>query len=227
MGKMFNQYQGSSNVPSPVIEVRTLHTEPLDAYSVDANPNLVLAELAFGPYFVTFERKSTSGSWQPGINWLVGYIEDVGSQLAGPFGFVEDNGIVSGTDASTINTQMSLYPGSTVINVNLVRQQGSPGAIYNHYLYLYKTLGGYWDYLQYDDGMISYPANVNSSPSIATLANGNYSACWIEYSDMVFYYFGNSVRYYYGDFVQSCSINRGGGSSSSGFAVWSQNPSSN
>jgi Subtilase family/Secretion system C-terminal sorting domain len=226
-GMMFNQYTGSSNVPSPVIEVRTLHTEPSDAYSVDANPNLVLAELAFGPYFVTFERKSTSGSWQPGINWLVGHIEDVGSQLAGPFGSVEDNGIVTGTNASTTNVQMSLYPGSTAIEVNLVRQQGSPGEIYSHFVGLYEQIGGGWDYYQYDDGVISYPANVNFSPSIASLDNGYYSACWIEYADMVFYYLGNSVRYYYGDFVQSCSINRGGGSSNGGFAVWSQNPSSN
>ncbi|HPD26158.1 MAG TPA: T9SS type A sorting domain-containing protein, partial [Candidatus Marinimicrobia bacterium] len=44
---------------------------------------------------------------------------------------------------------------------------------------------------------------------------------------MAFYYLGNpSVRYYYGVYGSSCSINRGGGTSSSGFAVWSQQPES-
>jgi hypothetical protein len=216
MGKMFNHDEDLSDIPDPVTYVATLHTEPADAYSVNANPNLVLAEAAFAPYFVTFERKSTSGNWLPGINWLVGNIEDVGSQLTGPFGSVEDNGIVSGTNASTINTQMSLYPDENEIAVNLIRQQGSPGTIYSHYLYLYKN-GGLLNYIQYDDGIISYPSNVNSGPSIVSLESGYYSACWIEYYDMVFYYLGNSTRYYYGDYVQSCSINRGGGSSSSGF----------
>lgn len=225
MGKMFNQNTASSSTPTPVSYVRTLHTEPSDAYSVNANPNLVLPDEGFPPYFVTFERKSTSGGWQPGINWLVGHIENVSQAYCGPFDYVEDTGIVSGTNASTINTQISLYPGYDLA-VNLIRQQGSPGKVYNHYLNLYES-GGTWYYSQVDDGLISYNANVNSGPSVSSLPSGYYSACWIEYNDMVFYYFGNQVRYYYGDYVQSCSINRGGGSSNDGFAVWSQNPSSN
>lgn len=229
MGIMFSQYAGSSSVPSYATEIRTLHTEPSDAYSVNANPNLILAGGAFGPYFVTFERKSTSGSWQPGINWLVGHIEDAGSSLSGPFGSVEANGIVSGTNSSTTNTQISKDPladGYNQVGVNFIRQQGSPGVIYSHYLYLFKS-GSYWQYSQTDDGMISYNANVNYSPSIVSLPDYIYAANWIEYEQMVYYSLNYQVRYYYGSSVQSCSINRGGGSSNSGFAVWSQNTSGN
>lgn len=224
-GMMFNQYAGSSNVPSPVTEVRTLHTEPSDAYSVNANPNLVLGGGAQGPYLITLERKSASGGWQPGINWLVGNITDSGTAWDGPFGNVESNGIVSGTNAGTINVQMSAYPSSTVIELNLIRQQGSPGIIYSNYLYLTKA-NGYWEYFQTDDGIISYSADVNSSPSIVTLPDYIYAACWVEYEQMVYYSLNYKVRYYYGLRVQSCSINRGGGSSNSGFAAWSQGPSS-
>ncbi len=62
MGKMFNQDIALSEVPTPVSYVRTLHTEPSDAYSINANPNLALPNEGFPPYFVTFERKTSSGS---------------------------------------------------------------------------------------------------------------------------------------------------------------------
>ncbi|MGD8779385.1 MAG: T9SS type A sorting domain-containing protein [Ignavibacteria bacterium] len=226
MGKMFNQDIVYSEVPDPVTYVRTLHTEPSDAYGINANPNLVLTGGRGGPYFVTFERKSTSGSLQPGINWVVGHTGYGSGQLIGSFEYVEDNGVVTGTNAGTINTQMSQYPGVSDIAVNLIRQQGSPGTIYNYLISLI-CYNDIWQYTQIDDGMISHDGAVNSGPSVVSFADGNYSACWIEYYDMVFYYFGNSVKYYYGDYVKSCSINRGGGSSNNGFAVWSQNPSSN
>jgi hypothetical protein len=62
---------------------------------------------------------------------------------------------------------------------------------------------------------------------VVSLGNGNYSACWIEAYDMVYYYFGNpTVLHYYGSNVQSCSINRGAGNSNNGYVAWSQKPSS-
>jgi hypothetical protein len=71
--------------------------------------------------------------------------------------------------------------------------------------------------------MISYSGNVNFSPSIVCLPNGYYDAAWIEYYDLAFYYSAERVLHYYGSGVgQSCSINRGGGSSNSGFVAWSQ-----
>ncbi|MGA9291197.1 MAG: hypothetical protein WBV81_01305, partial [Ignavibacteriaceae bacterium] len=226
VGMTFSQNTSSSTIPGFASEVRTLHTESSDAYSVNANPNFVLAGAAFGPYLVTFERKSTSGSWQPGINWLVGHIEDVAQSYDGPFGYVEANGLVSGTNSSSINIQMSPYPDyntSIDIAVNLLRQQGSPGTIYSHFLFLTKA-NGYWQYTQYDDGMISYNSPVNSAPSIVSLNDYVYSACWIEYTDMTFYFYDSGVRYYFGSNgsgAVSCSINRGGGNSNGGFAGWS------
>ncbi len=229
-GQVFNQSISTSMVPSywsPTTGV--IYTEPSDAYSVNALPNLVLTGTAFGPYFITFERKSASGSWQPGINWLVGHITNSGTGWDGTFGSYQQNGLISGTNASTTNTQISEDPaesGSSVIAVNFIRQQGSPGTIYSHYLYLYQPSGSYWDYYQYNDGMISYNSAVNLSPSIVNLFNGYYAACWLEYSDMTYYYYGNHVRYYFGSNgsnAQSCSINRGGSNSSGrGFAAWSQ-----
>jgi Secretion system C-terminal sorting domain len=230
-GKIFNQYIGTSDIPHPMDEADyTIFTEPSDAYSVNANPNLVLTSQQAGPFFITYERKSTSGSLQPGINWVVGYITDSGiGGWDGPFGTVESNGIISGTNASTIDIQMSPYPGyenSNDVSVNLLRQQGSPGTIYSHGLYLYKD-NGTWNYYQYNDGMVSYNANVNWNPSIASLNNYYYAASWIEYGEMVFYSLDYGVRYYYGSNVQSCSINRGGSDTSNGgFAVWSDHPSS-
>jgi len=225
-GKIFNQYGDVNLPPSPYSEVTTLFTEPNDTYDgVNANPNLVLAQGYTSPYLVTFERKSTSGSLQPGINWLVGHTEDCGQRYLGPFGLPEEQGIITGTNANTTNVQLSIWPNTNMLDINLVQQAGATGAIYSHWISLYENLGN-WNYYQFDDGMISYPS-ANKSPSITSLPNCLYSACWIEVQNMAFYYLGNpSVRYYYGVYGSSCSINRGGGTSSSGFAVWSQQPES-
>jgi len=225
-GKIFSQYGNENSAPYAYNGVTTLFTEPNDAYaSVNANPNLVLAQGYTSPYLVTFERKSTSGSLQPGINWLVGHTEDSGQRYLGPFGLSEEQGIITGTNANTTNVQLSIWPNTNMLDINLVQQAGATGAIYSHWISLYENLGN-WNYYQFDDGMISYPS-ANKSPSITSLPNCLYSACWIEVQNMAFYYLGNpSVRYYYGVYGFSCSINRGGGTSSSGFAVWSQQPSS-
>ena len=229
-GQTFNQSKNTSMVPSTYGIVETLFTEPSDAYSVDANPNLVLTQGAAGDYFITFERKSTSGSLQPGINWLVGQIKDSGTQAADQnFELPEDQGLVTGTDANTTHVQMSVDPNSGAdVTVNLILQQGSPGKIYSHYIFL--THGTNWSYTQGNDGEVSYDSNVNLYPSIVTTSdtpNNYYSACWIELYQMVYFSLGTDVRYYYGNFAQSCSIGRGGNNDfNSGFAVWSQDPSS-
>ncbi len=230
MGEMFNQDIATSDVPHPVLPATTIFTQPSDGYSVDADPNLELAQGADGPFFITFDQKSASGSYQPGINWLVGYIQDSGTGWDGPFGLPQSNDTVSGTDANTTSFQMSQYPGynnSSGIQVNYIKQEGSPaGTVYSGYISL--TDNGSWQYYQANDGMISYNANVNMSPSIVSLSDTDeYAATWLEYNTLVFWNLGEKVRHYYGtDDAQSCSINIGGSdTSSSGFVAWSTNPS--
>jgi hypothetical protein len=223
-GLIYNQLSGVGGPPYPTQPI-TLYWEPVDPYTTDANPNVVLASGYSAPYLVIFERKSTSGSLHPGINWLVGFVQDGGTQEVGPFGGAQSQGIVAGTNANSINAQISWDPCfdnyAYTIGVNLIYQAGKPsGSIYTHYLYFTQNTGGGWEYYQYDDGMVSYPY-ANVSPSIVSLPNGYYAACWIEVEQLVYYYLGNpSVRYYYGTGVQSCVINRGG--DNNGFAVWSQ-----
>jgi|GEM_PF-1293895 len=224
-GKIFNQYGDVNSAPSPYYEVTTLFTEPSDAYdAVNANPNLVMYVGYASPYFLTFERKSTSGSLEPGINWLGGYTEDSGHRYLGPFGLPDDQGLLNGTNASTTNVQLSIVPSDLDFCINLVRQAGPTGAIYGQFLYLQPDYSDWFIY-QENPVMISYPT-ANLCPSIVSLPNYYYNACWIEVQNMVFYNAESSVRYYYGTYGTSCSINRGGGGSSSGFAVWSQQPSS-
>ncbi len=135
-GQVFNQYAGTSNVPaswSP--QPGEIYTEPSDAYSVNANPNIILAGTR--DFFIAFERKNGSnGILQPGINWVVGYVLDTGTQWYGTFAGYQDSGFVSGTNASTTNAQISVDPafdGGAIIGVYLIRQQASPGKIYSHY----------------------------------------------------------------------------------------------
>lgn len=228
-GIVFSQQTNVSEVPvCPQNHGETIFEEPSDAYSVNANPNLVLAGVPSlngttpgGPYLLTIERKTNSGNWQRGVNWLVGEIH--GYYL----GWNNAHGIVSGTNQNSINVQISLDPQFEAypnVRINLIRQQDSPGTIFAHYLYLNKANGD-WEYYQYNFGMISYSAAINFSPSIVTLPNSYFSACWSEYYDMAFYKYGSPTLYRYGNTVQSCSINKLSGSSSSGFAVWSQHPS--
>lgn len=226
-GKIFNQYGDVNLPPSPYYEVTTLFTEPNDTYDGDnANPNLVMYVGYASPYFLTFERKSTHGSLQPGINWLGGYTEDSGQRFLGPFGLPDDQGLITGTNSSTTNVQLSIVSSDLDFCINLVQQAGPTGGVYGHFIYLYPEEGGDWYYYQENHGRISYPS-ANKSPSIVSLMNYLYNACWIEVEKMVFYYRGTpSVLRYYGYSATSCSINRGGGGSNSGFAVWSQQPSS-
>ncbi len=233
MGKIFNQYMGSPDIPHPVLPVTTLFTEPSggDGYSVNADPNLTLAGGQAGTYLLTFEQKSASVGYQPGVNWSLGNIQDGLTGWDGPFEIPPSNGItsgiVSGTDANSTDFQMSPfsgYNGSTDISVNYIYREGSPaGTIYSGYLVFY-TEQGNWYNTGSSYGMVSYNADINLSPSIVSLANGDFdAACWLEYNTLVFWNQAQSVRYYYGtNDAQSCSINIGGtDTSSSGFVAWS------
>ncbi len=231
VGQMFTQPSSAAEVPIPALPVQTLFTEPSggDAYSVDAAPNLTLAGGETGSYLVTFDQKNASVGITPGVNWLVGNIQDSGTQEDGPFGLPMANGIVSGTDANSTDFQMSPYPGyngNTDITVNYIYREGSPaGTIYSGNLVVYyETYISGWLSDQTNFGMISYDADINLSPSIVSLSNADtYAACWLEYNTLVFWNLGQSVRNYYGtDDAQSCSINIGGSdTSSSGFVAWS------
>jgi hypothetical protein len=221
-GKMFNQYAGSANVPSPT-NTATIYTETADASSVDANPNLILGQGLAGTYLITFERKTAIDNWPSGINFIFGYIDVGPGTWDDTFHSYGINGALSGTNANTTNVQLSKDPyyDSWVgyIAANLIYTTGPTGQVYTGYLLCNDVDGPH----QWNDGVISYPNfNGNFSPSIVTIPNRTYAACWIEMHDVVFYCFDYKVRYYYGSYGESCSINRGGGSS--GFMAWSQNP---
>jgi len=94
-----------------------LYTEPAggDQYaSTNANPNI-----AWGKYYyfaLTFERKSTSGTMQPGIYWMYGFMYESGVQpnpFFPPLPKCTDPILVSGTTSSSINATLSLNKLST------------------------------------------------------------------------------------------------------------------
>lgn len=221
-GMMFNQ--AADVVQDPQSQyATTIYTEPSDAYSVDANPNVVLTGGAHSFYVVSIERKSSSGNWDAGIHLLVGTISDIGTVWAGPFDLYEKHAKIAQTNASTTNVQMSLVPG-TPNTLNLIRQQGTSGPIYSELIGVSRSSGGLITISQASDGVISYPS-LSTKPSIVSFSDYYFSACWIEAYDMVYFnLISPSVLYYFGDFANSCSINRGGGAGTNGFVVWSQNP---
>lgn len=221
-GMMFNQSAMSVQNPQSLYAT-TIYTEPSDAYSVDANPSVVLTGGANSLYVVSIERKSNSGNWAAGINLLVGTIDDIGTNWAGPFNSSETHAKIAQTNANTMNVQMSLVPGSQNA-LNLIRQQGTSGPIYNELISVSRSSGGLITINQAPDGVISYPS-LSTKPSLVSFSDYYFSACWIEAYDMVYFNLATpSVLYYFGDFANSCSINRGGGAGTNGFAVWSQNP---
>jgi Secretion system C-terminal sorting domain len=220
-GKMCSQMSGGNGIPQHFTSTTTLYTETREPYSsYNANPNLCLSGGMAGPYLFSIEKKATSGSYSQGINWFVGHIDDVGSQVSGPFYNPEDHGLITGTNVSTTCAQLYVDEyGSETIGVNFVYQQGTySGGIYSGSLY-FNYSGGNWSLTEYNDGLISYPS-ANISPSIVTLPTYLYAACWIEYETLTYYLFGNSSIDYYDSGVRSCSINQGG-NGTSGFIAWS------
>ncbi len=71
-GELFNQFSGGTMEPT---YASTLYVEPSDPYSTNANPNIVMNGDFYGWYLITIERKST-GSLQPGINWILNQMVD-------------------------------------------------------------------------------------------------------------------------------------------------------
>ncbi len=225
VGRTFTQSSSSSSMPTGETNV-TLYEEQSDSYSIDANPNIVLTSGTQKNYILTFERKSSS----PGVYWRAGKLELGIGILRWLFHEHNTGGLIPGTSNSTINTQMSLFPGGVGdINLNFLHQEGtgSTAKIRSQYLVFdYNSGSDSWSFNSTqsdDDGQVSY-SGYSWSPSLVTLQNGAYSACWQELYDMVFYYFGTSTRYYYGYNIASCSVNRGKGSTfgNFGYAVWSQ-----
>ncbi len=148
-GEMFNQSIPTSDVPHPVTATTTIFTEPSDAYSVNANPNLVLTSGAWGPYFITFERKSTSGSLQPGINWLVGYIGQGDGGWDGSFGSVESSGI--GRNNTIYQNNAAVWNGIkwTPIQIPFC-YQGKKTFVTLHSIYARNENDIWFDFLHWD-----------------------------------------------------------------------------
>jgi hypothetical protein len=220
LGMLFNQISGTNGVPYSMSPVGTvLFDEPSDAWSTNANPDIIVN---YFTYVITFERKSTSGGLQPGINWLVGSFYDYGSQAFGlnlPF-----NGLVAGTDANSTNAALSLNPYySNLCNTDIDCVYQTPSGLRYLWLHYYYN-GSIWEFTQQSPpSAIGYSGPVNINPSVVSFPqNGNFAASWIEYDQLAYCYSGNlSTIYYYDSGVQSCAMNRGG--DNSGFAAWSQN----
>jgi hypothetical protein len=221
MGKIFNQPADFYNVPFPDNEVALLYNELSESYSINANPNLCLAGGWAGPYLFTIEKKATSGEYPAGINWFVGHVQGGGGQYNDYFNIPTDHGVITGTNSSTTRAQLYVdeYGGET-IGANFIYQQGTySGGIYSGSLY-FNYMGSNWVLYEYNDGLISYPS-ANISPSIVTLPDLLYAACWIEYETLTYYLYGGTVLNYYDSGVRASSINRGG-DTKSGFVAWSR-----
>lgn len=234
-GKVFNQM---SNVTIDPTYASILYTEPADPYSTNANPNLIFNGDFYAIYFVTFERKNASGSYQPGINWLAGKCGEYGGgqeqafPSANPPGYVGQLGSVTETNASSINAAIALDPmddGSySNLDVMLVYQdnydpQSDMNRIRQTWLWFWSSdQGNSWSYGQYP----ATPAILNDycpndyNPSVMMNSGENAMGCWIdnipnnenggwaEVDQMTFTQIGSSIFYYFGYGVQSCAINQ-------------------
>lgn len=213
----------------------TLYTEQYDSYSINANPNIILSGYFYSIYFVTFERKSSSGT--PGINWLIGLCGSYGGgqeesfPSANPPGYAGQLGAVPGTNANSINAAIALdpYAAGSYSNLDgeLVYQddydpQSDESQIRQTWFYLgSNNNGNSWSYSQYPTtpSVVNDYAPNDYNPSVILDAEDNVVACWIDnipnnengswaqVDQMTFNLIGSSVFYYYGYGVQSCSIN--------------------
>jgi hypothetical protein len=221
-GKMCNQMSGGDGIPDLYSSAMTLYTEASETYSgYNANPNLCLDDGWAGPYLFTIEKKYTSGSYPAGINWFVGHIQGGSGQYDTYFNPPEDHDIITGTNSNSTKVQLCLdeYRYNTIC-ANFIYQQGNySGGIYSGSLYFFYYYSN-WYLNEYNDGLISYPY-ANISPSIVTLQNPLYAACWIEYETLTYYLFNASSLTYFDSGAKSASINRGG-LPNSGFIAWSK-----
>ena len=203
---------------------KTLYTEPAggDQYATtNANPNI-----AWGYYYrfvLSFERKSTVGSMQPGIYWIYGYMDEFGVesyysgvQVPLPTAPVK----ITGTTSSSINATLSLNKDQNndgYLNFHIVYQAGtSPSSNIIDVLLRCEIIGGSWVTSQLNATNISYGTGfLNYKPSmVETLSDDigyKFKVCWIR----DFYGGGSNTPYlvnavYYDPTVYPTVINYSG-----------------
>ncbi|MCL5020335.1 MAG: T9SS type A sorting domain-containing protein [Bacteroidetes bacterium] len=230
---------GKTAYIDPVAGTRTIFTEPSDAYTDDADPNIVLNSGL--QYLVTFDRFSTSGSLQPGINWLAGSLQDnngttndfcMSAATGGPW-------LIPGTNANCTAAAIANDPyGPEAINAQLLFVENY--RIYEQYLNAIYVNGGWYYSANNSATWLDDFQPYDYDPSVVALPYQQFAACWVDnisstnvdgswpQVDQMTYFTSNSPSTfdYYGDGVQSCAINLGyldpNNGDAYGYCTWSQ-----
>lgn len=162
-----------------------LYTEPAggDQYATtNANPNIAWGEYYY--FALTFERKSTNGTMQPGIYWMYGFLWESGVQPSPSLPNLPkctNPILISGTTSSSINATISLNKLSTSYsNFDIVYQEGS-SSIKDAQLSCSQN-GTSWIPLQsLSPTVISSATGVsNYKSSMVQMPDDNIRVCWIR-----------------------------------------------
>jgi hypothetical protein len=201
-----------------------LYTEPAggDPYiSTNANPNIAWGEYYY--FALTFERKSTSGTMQPGIYWMYGFMYESGVQPTPSLPNLPkctNPILISGTTSSSINATLSLNKLSTSCSDFDVEYQQGSNSIKDVQLSCMQN-GVSWNPVQYLPLIVISSATgvLNYKPSMVQMPDCNIRVCWIRSlnGDSVHSPFSVNVVYWnsatpsqysiYGWLPQSVSIN--------------------
>jgi hypothetical protein len=170
-----------------------LYTEPSggDQYSsTNANPNIAWGKGDAGPFVLSFERKNTIGSMQPGIYWVYGYMYEGG--ISPTPAFPTSPIKISGTSGSSINAAVSLDKLSAENSIFDIVYQTSNSSITDLTQMCYYS-GGSWNTSQSSYSTISSMSGyLNYQPSLVQMPDNNIRVCWIR--DM--YGMGSNTPYY-------------------------------
>lgn len=202
-----------------------LYTEPAggDQYATtNANPNI-----AWGIHYnfvLSFERKTTVGTMQPGIYWTFGSMWEYGGLQPDPsnpipYPYYYGPVLLSGTNGNSTNATLHINKDRGFINYadfDIVYQQGT-SSIMDVILYCMYNNG--WQSGQYPYGALSSSTGLaNYKPSMVQMPDANIRVCWIRdlngngsapYNVNVVYWNSAAPSQYsiYGFLAQSVSLN--------------------
>jgi len=217
---LFEKQNGNYTRLTPISNYDCLYNAVTESYTSNANPNITVGDRNFA---LTFEKKNSADA---GIYWIYGFIDRYGVYGYYPNTNNYDYGVfrcsgphkITGTNANSINASVSINKSNTDNVFDVVFEQSNTNTIRD--VILACPYYSNWSPSEVWSGNLSTSSGyLNYKPSMVQLSNNNIKVCWIRdlygggsntpnYVNVVYWSSTSPNTFnYYGNMVNSVSLN--------------------